>query len=162
MNLGRSAQEIFECNTGLLLKWSVVNGMLYEAELSNLLEIISLSRSFLLEYDILDCIAIINFCEAPPSFKMKKFSDYIRTNEGRALCSKDGTKTRIDSNLANGDMTVVVISLAAGDARAGLSCMLMTFEGKSLLAGSWPAAQEMMRREMLENGWRRGHPYLLE
>ena len=135
------AGEIFERNTGLLLSWSVVN-----------------------DINILDCVVTIDFCEAPPSFSVKEASDFLLTNNcgmrsGEPLY--EVAKKDIERNRAASSITAVIIAFPAGGAgrNGSLVAYQLGFPGNHLVIGSWKAAQDGMRNDMIQRGWCKGLPF---
>ena len=96
-------------------------------------------------YDILDCIAIINFCNTPASFEMQHFPPFIKTIEGKGLLPISARRA-FTQNRSFGAVTAVIVSFPVNDISGHhLNARVRYFPGEYLPQGSWYAAQDEVR-----------------
>jgi hypothetical protein len=92
---------------------------------------------------------------------MEPFSHFYENNKYSRILN-EGAKQELNRNRANGDLTGIIIYLPASGSRDGFAAILETFPGSAAIGGSWRAAQESMRCDMIEEGWKSGLPYPIE
>ena len=141
-NMVAASREMFMDNTGALLRWTVVN-----------------------DVEALDCVVVIDFRAAPPSFNARKVSE-LRLADVCGIRSggpsEVAIKKDIACNRAKGALSGVLIFVppsTGGSDDSPCAVMCTDFPGGHLVARSWPAARAQVREEMAQEGWRPGLSY---
>ena len=102
------------------------------------------------DWEILDCVAAVNFCVSPPSFEVQLASDFLDNFTNETLRAK--MKTYIDQTRSEGALTINVMFNPAtgqpGDKEAPFMNVQMNMPGSCMKDGTWPAAQKSMLADM--------------
>ena len=105
-------------------------------------------QALLQEYDILDCVTVINLCASPPTVEAKLAS--VLLSESRASEYLDGKF--VEKNRQNGSLTVLVwargTSGLGGVGVGARLCTVMTVPSSHAPLGSWIAEQEAMGKSL--------------
>jgi len=123
---------------------SMTGNKIFNDNFSNIM-----AQAVLQNYNILDCVVVIDLCKAPPSIEVTVASDFLSKGMYTDDNSSAHTKRIIERNRENGALTVACISIGvyAGDDDAN-AILLKTFPGEAAPMGSWTAAQADMERSM--------------
>lgn len=105
------------------------------------------------DYDILDCIVMIDLCDAPPSIEVMLSSAFLANEMSTDDDNYDHTQRIIARNRENGALTVACVSIGlyeniANEANAPRAILLKTFPSMSAPMGSWTAAQENAKQSL--------------
>lgn len=129
-------------NTKRMLAWLVKN--FFSDNIGSVIMQASLQG-----YNLLDCITIIDLCDAPPSIDVKLAFNFLSDDMREEDDNFAHTKRVIQRNKLNGSLTAACISLGTYESeRAARAILLKTFPGLSAPGGSWTAAQASLRQSM--------------
>jgi len=122
---------------------SMAGNQIFRGNISSIL-----MQALLQNYNILDCMTIVDLCEAPPTIEVKHASGFLAGEDMRGE-EYDHTKRIMDRNRQNGALTVACITLAAARADDCSNAILIkTFPALAAPGGSWTAAQAEMKEHM--------------
>mmetsp|Transcript_10848 Transcript_10848/g.19720 ORF Transcript_10848/g.19720 Transcript_10848/m.19720 type:complete len:715 (+) Transcript_10848:138-2282(+) len=113
-------------------------------------------RAIFQECNILDCVVVVDLCQAPPSIELKLVADFLSDLRMNSAENYSHTKRVVDRNRSNGSITCACHSLGVyGETDASgipaTAVLLKTFPGVSTPCGSWTAYQEQMEKDMPED-----------
>ena len=105
-------------------------------------------QAVLLDYDILDCVVVIDLCQAPPSIEAKLASDFFDSGD----IDRDNfahTKRICERNRRNGALTVACISLGVNGPDDANAILLKTIPSQMAPMGcSWTESQADMKESI--------------
>ena len=102
-------------------------------------------QALLQEYDILDCVTVINLCASPPTVEAKLAS--VLLSESRASEYLDGKF--VEKNRQNGSLTVLVWARGTSGLGVGAQlCTVMTVSSSHAPLISWIAEREAMGKSL--------------
>ena len=103
-------------------------------------------------HEMLDCIAIVNFCNTPPTVEVELTSNFLLCSDygfGADQPDHASAKKEIARNKSKGGLTCACISFSPSGSRGEAMATLINFSGTELPQGSWIAAQDEIAGEQM-------------
>lgn len=105
------------------------------------------------DWDILDCVVVINFCVSPPSFEVELATDFLRSFTKESY--QETLKKYIEETRSEGALVINIMFNPAtgqpGNKDSPFVNIQMNMPGSNMPQGSWPAAQKSCLQEMKED-----------